>query len=444
MSDGHPKITFIGAGSTTFTRMLLGDILSYPELRGAAISLHDIDPERLETAEGVARLTAREAGAAPAIEAHPERRAALEGADFAINIVQVGGHTATVIDHEVPARYGLRQTIGDTLGIGGIFRALRTIPVMQGIAADMAAVCPDAWLLNYTNPMAMLCWATYSGTPQKRVVGLCHSVQNTTRQLAGYVDVPFEEVTFLGAGVNHQAWILRFERDGEDLYPLLDGAIERDPEMLRRVRVQMYLRLGYFPTESSRHGAEYVPWFMRDDDEIERLRIPVSDYVRESEENLGEYERTRELLAQGEAEALPIEPSIEYAPQIIHSMVTGQPREVYGNVENTGLIENLPRGACVEVPCLVDGSGLQPTHVGALPPQLAALNRTFLNVGELTVRAALDGRPEHVIQAAMLDPNTAATLTLDQIEALVSDLTAAHGDALPEPLRATAVARGRA
>ena len=444
MSDGHPKIAFIGAGSTTFTRMLLGDILSYPELRGAAISLHDIDPERLETAEGVARLTAKEAGATPSIEAHPERRAALEGADFAINMVQVGGHAATVIDHEVPARYGLRQTIGDTLGIGGIFRALRTIPVMQGIAADMAAVCPDAWLLNYTNPMAMLCWATYSGTPQKRVVGLCHSVQNTTRQLAGYVDVPFEEVTFLGAGVNHQAWILRFERAGEDLYPLLDAAIERDPEMRRRVRVQMYLRLGCFPTESSRHGAEYVPWFMRHDAEIERLRIPVADYVRESEENLGEYERTRELLAKGEADALPIEPSIEYAPQIIHSMVTGQPREIYGNVENAGLIENLPKGACVEVPCLVDGAGLHPTHVGELPPQLAALNRTFLNVGELTVRAALDGRPEHVIQAAMLDPNTAASLTVDEIDALVRDLTAAHGDALPEPLRAPGLVRGRA
>jgi alpha-galactosidase len=180
---------------------------------------------------------------------------------------------------------------------------------------------------------------------------------------------------------------------------------------------------------------------MREDDEIERLRIPVSDYVRESEENLAEYERTRELLAQGEAEALPIEPSIEYAPQIIHSMVTGQPREVYGNVENTGLIENLPRGACVEVPCLVDGSGLQPTHVGALPPQLAALNRTFLNVGELTVRAALDGRPDHVLQAAMLDPNTAASLTLDQIEELVAELTEAHGDALPDALRTPALAR---
>jgi alpha-galactosidase len=431
----QPKIAFVGAGSATFTRLLLGDILSYPELREVRISLHDIDAERLETAEGVARVTAAEAEAGPTVEAYADRRAALEGADYVINMVQVGGHTATVADHEIPARYGLRQTIGDTLGVGGIFRALRTIPVMEGIAADMAAVCPDAWLLNYTNPMAMLCWATFAGTPQKRVVGLCHSVQNTTRQLAELVGVPFEEVTFLGGGVNHQAFILRFERDGEDLYPRLDAAIEGDPDLLRRVRVQMYTRLGYFPTESSEHSAEYLPWYMHDDEAIERFRIKVSDYVRMSEENLEEYEDTRRRLAAGES--LPIEPSNEYAPQIIHSMETGQPRVIYGNVENTGLIENLPRGACVEVPCVVDDSGLHPVHLGQLPAQLAALNRTFLNVGGLTVRAALEGNPEHVRQAALLDPNTAATLSPDQIWELCDELTAAHGDLLPEPLRVT-------
>jgi alpha-galactosidase len=433
MNSGHPKIAFVGAGSATFTRMLLGDILSYPELRGVALSLHDIDPERLETAEGVARVTAQEAGAKPEIEAHLERRRALDGADYVINMVQVGGHAATLLDHQIPARYGLRQTIGDTLGVGGVFRTLRTIPVMQGIAADMAAVCPTAWLLNYTNPMAMLCWATYAGTPQKRVVGLCHSVQNTTSQLAGYVGVPFEEVTFVGAGVNHQAFILRFERDGEDLYPLLDRAIHDDPEMLRRVRVQMYARLGYFPTESSEHSAEYLPWFMRDDEAIERLKIYVGDYVDRSQENLDEYEETRRRLAA--AEPLPIEPSNEYAPQIIHSIETGQTRVIYGNVENAGLIENLPRGACVEVPCVVDSSGVQPVHIGSLPPQLAALNRTFLNVCELTIQAALEGRPEHVRQAVMLDPNAAATLSLDQIWELCDELTEAHGDSLPEPLR---------
>ena len=439
MNSTSPKITFIGAGSATFTRMLIGDILSYPELRGATLSLHDIDEERLETAEGVARVTAREAGATPAIEAHLDRRRALEGADYAINAVQVGGHAATVIDHEIPARYGLRQTIGDTLGIGGIFRALRTIPVMQGIAADMAEVAPDAWLLNYTNPMAMLCWATYAGTPQKRVVGLCHSVQNTSRQIAELIGVPFEEVTFTGAGINHQAFILRLESDGEDLYPLLDQAIEQDPDLARRVRVQMYLKLGYFPTESSEHSAEYLPWFMRHEEEIERLRIVESGYVDISQENLDEYARVREALASGEQ--LPIEPSLEYAPQIIHSIETGQPRVIYGNVENTGLIENLPRGACVEVPCLVDETGVSPTHVGELPPQLAALNRTFVNVADLTVRAALEGRPEHVLHAAMLDPNTAASLTLDEIERLVAELTEAHGDALPAGLRSAAKAK---
>ena len=240
-------------------------------------------------------------------------------------MIQVGGHAATVLDHEIPARYGLRQTIGDTLGIGGIFRALRTIPVMQGIAADMADVCPEAWLLNYTNPMAMLCWATYAGTPQRRVVGLCHSVQNTTRQLSEYVGVPFEEVTFLGAGVNHQAWILRFERDGEDLYPLLDEAIERDPELRRHVRVELYRRLGRFPTESSEHSAEYLPWLMRDDEAIGALP-PRGRRVRAAQPRDAS-RNTRRRGAARRGEPLPIEPSVEYAPQIIHSIETGEPRD---------------------------------------------------------------------------------------------------------------------
>jgi len=427
------KIAFIGAGSVEFTRQLIGDLLTYPELREVTLALHDIDEERLATATEVARVTALEAGAEPDIETHTDRRRALEGAGYAINMIQVGGHPATVLDHEVPARFGLRQTIGDTLGIGGIFRALRTIPVMQGIAADLAEVSPDAWLLNYTNPMAMLCWATYAGTPQRRVVGLCHSVQNTTRQLAEYVGVPFEEVTFLGAGVNHQAWILRFERDGEDLYPLLDEAIERDAELRRHVRVELYRRLGRFPTESSEHSAEYLPWIMRDDEAMKYFRLIDGEYVQRSLETLREYEETKALLAAGRP--LPIEPSVEYAPEIIHSIETGEPRTIYGNVENSGLIDNLPHGACVEVPCRVDGTGVEPMRVGALPPQLAALNRTYLNVCELTVRAALEERPEHVRHAAMLDPNTAGTLSLDQISALCDELTEAHGDALPAALR---------
>jgi alpha-galactosidase len=435
------KIAFVGAGSVEFTGMLIADILGYPELQDATISLHDIDAERLETADGVARATAAQRDAGPAIESHLERRAALDGADYVINMVQVGGHAATLIDHEIPARYGLRQTIGDTLGVGGVFRALRTIPVMEGIAADMADVSADAWLLNYTNPMAMLCWATYAGTPQERVVGLCHSVQNTTGQLAELVGVPLDEVSFLGAGVNHQAFILRFERDGQDLYPLLDEAIERDPELERRVRVEMYRRLGFFPTESSEHSAEYLPWFLHDDEAIAQYRLWVGEYISRSEENLVEYERTREALRAGQR--LEFEPSNEYAPEIIHSIETGQPRVIYGNVRNTGLIDNLPAGACVEVPCAVDGDGVHPQPVGALPPQLAALNRTYLNVVELTVRAALQERPEHVRHAVMLDPNAAASLSPDAIWELCDELTAAHGDALPVALRAPAVGSGR-
>jgi alpha-galactosidase len=435
------RISFVGAGSVEFTGMLIADILGYPELRDVSISLHDLDPERLETAARVARATADQLGAGPAIESHLERRAALEGADYVINMIQVGGHAATVIDHEIPARYGLRQTIGDTLGVGGVFRALRTIPVMKGIAGDMGEVCADAWLLNYTNPMAMLCWATYAGTRQERIVGLCHSVQNTTAQLAELVGVTPEEVTFLGAGVNHQAFILRFERDGEDLYPLLDEAIDRDPELLRRVRVEMYRRLGYFPTESSEHSAEYLPWLMRDDDALERYRIWVSEYVARSEDNLAAYERTRRLLDAGQP--LEIEPSPEYAPQIIHSIETGRPRVIYGNVRNTGLIDNLPADACVEVPCAVDRTGLRPVWVGELPPQLAALNRTYLNVAELTVRAALEGRPDYVRQAVMMDPNAGSSLSLDAIWEMCDELAEAHGEALPQELRSRPAAAVR-
>jgi alpha-galactosidase len=429
-----PRIAFIGAGSVVFTKNLLGDILSFPELRDVEIALHDIDADRLATAEAMARYVGGERGASPAITSHADRRAALDGADYVINMVQIGGHEATLLDFELPARYGLRQTIADTLGIGGIFRTLRTADHMLALGREMAELCPRGWLLNYTNPMAMLCWLVYAGTPTQNVVGLCHSVQFTTEDLAKLVGVPAEEVTFLAAGLNHQAFILRFERHGENLYPLLDERIASDPELQRRVRVQLYRRLRYFPTESSEHAAEYVPWFMRHDDQIERHRIPVDEYIRRSEENLHEYERVKGLLARGEA--LPVEHSNEYASSIIHSMETGQPCVIYGNVRNTGLLPGLPDDCCVEVPCLVDATGLHPVAVPDYPPELAALNRTFENVVELTVRAVLEERPELVRQAAMLDPNTAATLTLDEIDDLCGELTRAHGAALPTALRA--------
>ena len=428
------RIAFIGAGSVEFTRNLLGDIFSFPELADAEIVLHDIDGERLATAEAMARWTSDTLGAGGRISTTTDRRRALDGADFAVNVIQVGGHAATLLDFEIPKKYGLRQTIADTSGVGAVFRALRTIPVMLGIAGDMAELCPGAWMLNYTNPMAMNCWAWYAGSRHQNIVGLCHSIQNTSRQVAEYVGVSPEEITFHGAGVNHMSWVLRVEHDGRSLYPALDAAIAADPEGLgRHVRVEVYKRFGYFPTESSEHFAEYVPWFMRDDGEIERLRIPVDEYVRRSEENLELYAGEKRMLAAGEP--FEIELSGEYAALIIHSMVTGVPRTVYGNVRNTGLITNLPEDACVEVPCLVDRAGLQPTHVGDLPAQCAALDRTFLNVVELTVRAALEGDRRRVLQAVTLDPNAAAVLSLAQMEDLVDEMLAAERELMPDGLR---------
>ena len=428
------RIAFVGAGSVEFTKNLLGDILDFPELRDVELALHDIDPDRLDTAEAMARWVARERGAGAAITSHLDRRAAVEGSDFVLNMVQIGGHEATLRDFEIPARYGLRQTIADTLGVGGIFRTLRTAEHMLALGHELDELCPpDAWLLNYTNPMAMLCWLVYAGTPTQNVVGLCHSVQFTTHDLCELIGVDPGDVTVLSAGVNHQAFLLRFERDGEDLYPLLDARIDADPDLQRRVRMALYRRFGYFQTESSEHAAEYVPWFMRHDGEIERYRIPVDEYVRRSERNLVRYEEVRAALHAGEP--MPLERSNEYASLIVHAMVTGEAQVIYGNVRNGGLIPGLPEDACVEVPCVVDRTGLRPTPVPDYPPELAALNRTFLNPVELTVRAVLEERPELVRLAAMLDPNAAATLTIDEIEALCDELTRAHGDLIPAGLR---------
>ncbi|WP_326727220.1 alpha-glucosidase/alpha-galactosidase [Streptomyces phaeochromogenes] len=427
------KIAFVGAGSVVFTQGLLADLFAFPELGHARIALHDIDEERLATAEGAARHIADERGAKPTITAHLDRRAALEGADFVVNTVQVGMNEATRTDFDVPARYGVRQTIGDTLGIGGIFRALRTFPVLRGLAEDMAELCPDALLLNYTNPMAMNVLYLSRIAPDLRVTGLCHSVYWTMHDLSQLVGVPFEEVSYLAAGVNHQAWVLRFERDGRDLHPLLDAAIAKDPGLLRRVRVDMYRRLGHYPTETSEHSAEYVPWYLHHDTEIERLRLPVGAYLGIIEENTAEYERTRRALL---AETpLPVEGTMEYAPQVIHSVVTGTPRTIYGNVPNRGLIDNLPADSVVEVPCLADALGVQPTRVGALPPQCAALNSAYVSVTDLVVRAATDGDPRHIRHAAMADPATAAALPVERIWDLCDDLVRAHRELLQPELR---------
>jgi alpha-galactosidase len=427
-------IAFLGAGSVVFTRELLADILSFAELRDVTLALHDIDPERLETAEAIARQTADQLGCRPVITTNLDRRASLEGADFVINSIQVGMYPATVKDFEIPAKYGLRQTIADTLGIGGIFRALRTFPILEGIARDIQEICPDAWLLNYTNPMAMNIAYLAARSPQTKAVGLCHSVFWTVHDLAELLDVPLDEIDYLGAGVNHQAWLLRFEHRGESLYPRLDALLDRDPELRRRVRMDMYQRLGYFPTETSEHSSEYVPWYLRHDEEITRLRIPVGDYLQISADNVADYEKTRASLQNGEPLDLTRE-ATEYAPQVIHSMVTGTLRRIHVNVANRGLISNLPEDYAVEVPAVVDRLGVRPERVGALPTQCAALNRSFVSVGQLTVQAAITGDKRMVRQAAMVDPNTAATLTVDQIWDLCDELTAAHGDLMPEQLR---------
>ncbi|WP_432110069.1 alpha-glucosidase/alpha-galactosidase [Streptomyces sp. AA1529] len=428
-----PAVTFVGAGSVVFTQGLLSDLFAFPELRHARIALHDIDPERLATAEAAARQIAAAHGATPHITAHTDRRAALTGADFVINSVQVGMGEATRTDFEVPARFGVRQTIGDTLGIGGIFRGLRTFPLLRSLGADIAEICPDAWLLNYTNPMAMNVQYLAQATGLTRVVGLCHSVHWTMHGLAELVGVPYEDVTYRAAGVNHQAWVLEFRHGGTDLYPRLDALIERDPQLRRRTRVDMYRRLGYYPTETSEHSAEYVPWYLHHDSEIARLRLPIGAYLDIVAENVAEYESTRDALAAGRA--LEAEGTMEYAPQIIHSIVTGTPRTVYGNVPNRGLIGNLPSEGVVEVPCLVDGAGVRPTRNGPLPAQLAALNRTYLSTTDLVVRAALEDAPVRVRQAAMTDPATAAALPPERIWELCDAMVEAHGDRLQPGLR---------
>jgi len=462
------KIAFIGAGSTVFAKNLLGDILSFPELAESTISLMDVDEARLNTTRLVAERIARAVGAHPKIEAHTDRRAALDGANYAISMFQIGGYRpSTVIDFEIPKKYGLRQTIADTLGIGGVMRALRTIPVLLDVAHDMEELCPDATFLNYVNPMAMNMWALNRGSKIKNV-GLCHSVQGTSEQLARDIGVPIGEINYICAGINHMAFYLKFERKTaagvENLYPLIQQVITdgRVPDW-NRVRYEMCKRLGYFVTESSEHFSEYTPWFIKRDrpDLIEQFNVPLDEYIRRCEVQLAGWEVTKatienpdvpvdrdkvreKLLAVGASEHDihwisematnfdQIEQSHEYGSYIIHSLETGVPRVVYGNVANNGLIDNLPQGCTVEVPVLVDKSGLQPTKIGSLPPQLAAVMQTNINVQSLAVEAALTKKREHIYHAAMMDPHTAAELDLQQIWNLVDDLIDAHGSMLPQ------------
>lgn len=433
------KITFIGAGSTVFAKNLLGDILSFPELANSTISLMDIDPERLRTSEIVAHKVANFFDAKPKIEATLDRRAALEGADYAISMFQVGGYKpSTVIDFEIPKKYGIRQTIADTLGIGGIMRGLRTIPVFLDICKDMEELCPDVTFLQYVNPMAMNTWATNKATKIK-TIGLCHSVQGTAEVLAEDIGVPINEINYICAGINHMAFYLKFERNGEDLYPKIRKVLEAKSyargyrELANHVRYEVFKRTGYFVTESSEHFSEYVPWFIKQNrtDLLEQYEIPVDEYITRCELQIAEWEADKAALERGELNE-SYERSQEYGSLIIHSLETGTPRVVYGNVANRGFIDNLPQDCCVEVPCLVDKNGLQPIKIGVMPPQLAAMQQTNINVQSLVVEAALTRKREHIYHAAMLDPHTAAELSLDQIWSLVDELIEAHGDMLPE------------
>jgi len=434
-----PKICLIGAGSTVFAQNILGDVLSSRSGSDYVISLFDIDPERLKTSEIVARRICEALHLDRIrIEATLDRREALQGADFVILMMQVGGYKpATVTDFEVPKKHGLRQTIADTLGIGGIFRGLRTIPVLEAICRDMEEVCPNALLMQYVNPMAINCWAIKEIAPSIRTVGLCHSVQHTAAHLADCLGEDVTGINYVSAGINHVAFFLKYEKlhaDGgrEDLYPRLraladEGRVPSDD----RVRFDVLKRLGHFVTESSEHFSEYTSWYIKGgrNDLIERLNIPLDEYIRRCEVQIAEWHELRRDLEGGR----PIEVcrSNEYAAGIIHAAISGQPALIYGNVPNNGLIRNLPDECIVEVPCHVDHNGIQPIRIGRIPSQLAAVMSLSVSVQQLTVEAALTKKRERIYQAALLDPHTSAELSPDQIWALVDDMIEQHGDLLP-------------
>jgi alpha-galactosidase len=434
-----PKICLVGAGSTVFAQNILGDVLSTPTDHDYVISLFDIDPERLKTSEIVARRICEALHLNRVrIEATLNRREALKDADFVILMMQVGGYKpATVTDFDIPKQYGLRQTIADTLGIGGIFRGLRTIPVLDTICRDMQEVCPDALLMQYVNPMAINCWAIKEIAPEIRNVGLCHSVQHTAGHLAECLGEDIGEINYLSAGINHIAFFLKYEKlhaDGrrEDLYPRLKAlAAEGNVPEDDRVRFDALKRLGFFVTESSEHFSEYTSWYIKDrrPELINELNIPLDEYIRRCEVQISEWHALRQDLEGGKP--IDVCRSNEYAAGIIHAATTGKPALIYGNVPNAGLIENLPPECIVEVPCHVDRNGIQPVRIGRIPSQLAAVMKLSISVQELTVEAALTGKRDRIYQAALLDPHTSAELSPDEIWRMVDDLIERHGDLLP-------------
>jgi alpha-galactosidase len=437
-----PKIVFVGAGSLVFTRNLSNDILLTPALTGSTLTLMDVDAGRLEQSRQIVQSMVDRRGLPTKVEATLDRRAALRDADYVITTFQQGGLDAYQLDIDIPRRYGVEQCVGDTLGPGGVFRALRTIPVLLDICGDLDAVAPDALLLNYVNPMAANCWALDAGTGRPHV-GLCHSVQGTSEMLARWIGVPYNEINFFCAGINHQAFFLEFRRGTEDLYPAIFAATER-PEIMGEepVRIDLMRSFGYFVTESSGHASEYSPYFRKSAAMVEnklvpRFTQPQNDWFQFGRTG-GYLAHCRERLATFEEEFSQIlstdptaERTHEYGSYIIEAIETNHPIRINGNVPNADLIDNLQTGCCVEVPCLVDGNGIQPTKVGSLPPQLAALNRTNINVQELIVEAALSGSREAVDHAVALDPLTAAVCTLGEIHEMVEEMVKAQQAWLP-------------
>ncbi|WP_123040953.1 alpha-glucosidase/alpha-galactosidase [Cohnella candidum] len=428
------KIAFLGAGSTVFAKNVLGDSMLTPALQDFEIALFDINPERLADSELILNTIRQTSGSTCRIRSYTDRKEALRGAKYVINAIQVGGYDpCTITDFEIPKKYGLRQTIADTVGIGGIFRNLRTIPVMLDFARDINEVCPDAWFLNYTNPMAVLTnvMNTYGGV---KTVGLCHSVQVCVKSLFDVLGMDDTGVKSKIAGINHMAWLLEVSKDGVDLYPEIKrrAALRQKEKHHDMVRLELMLRFGYYVTESSEHNAEYHPYFIKRNypELIERFNIPLDEYPRRCVGQIESWKKLRDSLVNDAT--LTHKRTHEYASHIMEAMETNHPFKIGGNVMNTGLITNLPREACVEVPCLVDANGVTPTYVGDLPPQLAALNRTNINTQLLTIEAAVTGKKDHIYHAAMLDPHTSAELSIDDIVAMCDDLIEAHGDWLPK------------
>ena len=432
-----PKITFMGAGSTVFAKNVLGDSMLTPALEESVIALYDIDPKRLAESELMLKAINNNLGNKAKIEAYcgvENRKDALRGANYVVDAIQVGLYDpCTIIDFEVPKKYGLRQTIADTLGIGGIFRALRTIPVLFDFAKDMEEVCPDAWFLNYTNPMAMLAGAMQRFTGVK-TVGLCHSVQGCTKGLMERVGMEYDDtIQWKIAGINHQAWLLEVTKDGKDLYPEIKkraaAITEKHGDM---VRLEIMKRFGYYVTESSEHNAEYMPFFIKDKypELIDRFNIPLDEYPRRCINQIARWEKQRDELTKDPH--LTHTRTHEYASYIMEAMETNKPYKIGGNVINNGLITNLPSKACVEVPCLVDKSGVTPCYIGDLPEQCAAMNRTNINVQLLTIEAATTLKKDYIYQAAMMDPHCQSELSIDDIVALCDDLIVAHEGWLPK------------